>query len=99
MKTLLVVEPEVLRNAGARFSYRCIVFQVHLLVFERSPQPLDKDVVHTAPPAVHADGDLPRRQLAGELLAGELRTLVAVKDVRPSPAQRRLRSFAAGVER
>src|SRR5580658_3297088 len=98
MKTLLVVEPEVLRNAGARFIHRYIVFQIHLLVFERPPQPLDKNVVHTASPAVHADGDLPRRQLAGELLAGELRPLVAVKDVRPSPAQRGLERFDAEVD-
>src|SRR5258708_19476795 len=46
--------------------------QVNLLVFETAPQPLDEDVVHAAPLAIHANRDLVPAQHAGEVVAGEL---------------------------
>src|SRR4029453_12560328 len=45
--------------------------EVDLLVFEAAPQPLDKDVVHVAALAIHADRDLVALQGAGEVVAGE----------------------------
>ena len=42
------------------------------LVFERTPQPLDKDVVHAPAPAVHRDLDAGGLQVPGEGAAREL---------------------------
>ena len=46
-------------------------------VFERSPQPLDEDVVHPAAAAVHRDADFGLPQGVGEGKAGKLRALMA----------------------
>ena len=44
----------------------------HTLVFQRSPQPLDEDVVHPAATAIHRDADASVLQRGGEGEAGEL---------------------------
>src|SRR6202451_3994960 len=98
MQPFLVVEPEIPFDPGSRLRHRLVIFQVHLLVLERSPQPLNENVVHTASPPIHADGDLPGRQLTGELLAGELRTLIAVEYLRPPPPQGAPQRLDAEVE-
>src|ERR1700710_295525 len=56
--------------------------QVHLLVFDAAPQPLDEHVVAPCALAVHADGDGVAGEHAGEGRAGELRALIGVEDVR-----------------
>src|ERR1035438_2390710 len=61
VRPFLVVESEILFDPGPCFRHRLVGFQVHLLVFERSPQPLDENVVHAASPSVHADADLDRK--------------------------------------
>src|SRR5947209_6384185 len=71
--------------------------QVHLLVFERTPQSLDENVVHAASPPVHADRDLARYQFSGEPVAGELRSLIAVEDIRPTSPQSTLQRFEAEI--
>src|SRR5271169_5254484 len=48
-------------------------------VFERSPQPLDEDVVHPAAATVHRDADFGLPQGVGEGKAGELRALIGVE--------------------
>ena len=42
------------------------LMQIDGLVFERTPQPLDKDVVHAPAPAVHRDLDAGGLQAPGE---------------------------------
>ena len=46
--------------------------KVDLFVFETAPQPLDKNVVHEAAFAVHADRDAMLLQGAGKVVTGEL---------------------------
>src|SRR3954463_609176 len=87
MKTFLIVKPEVTFDAGSGFRHRRVVFQVHLLVFERTPQALDENVARAAPPPVHADRDRGRYQFSGKPVAGELRPLIAVENIRPPPPQ------------
>src|SRR3982751_3954970 len=64
--------------------------EVDLLVLDRSPEPLDEDVVAPGTLAVHADGDSVPGQHAGEGLAGELAALIGVEDLRPAGAGRGL---------
>jgi hypothetical protein len=56
--------------------------QIHLLVFDAAPQPLDEHVVAPGAFAVHADRNAVVGEHAGEGRAGELRTLVGVEDLR-----------------
>src|SRR5467141_3273256 len=72
--TLIIVEADPGANAGFRLGHRRIGMEVDLFVFEAAPQSLDEDVVHAAPLAVHADGDIMGLQSAGEAVAGELAT-------------------------
>src|ERR1700731_5163646 len=62
----VIVKAEPNANAGLRLSDRRIGMEVDLLVFQAAPQPLDKDVVHAAALAVHADRDPVVLQGAGE---------------------------------
>src|SRR5467141_504646 len=72
MLALLVVENQPSPDAGLSRGDGAIGMQVNLLVFETAPQPLDEDVVHAAPLAIHANRDLVPAQHAGEVVAGEL---------------------------
>src|SRR5260370_24999870 len=72
MLALVIVEAEPGANASPGLGNADIGVEVDFLVFEASPQSLDKDVVHAAPLAIHADGDLVALQGAGEVVAGEL---------------------------
>ena len=74
MLTLIIVEADPGAKAGFRLGHRRIGMEVDLFVFEAAPQSLDEDVVHAAPLAVHADGDIMGLQSAGEAVAGELAT-------------------------
>src|SRR6516165_170102 len=78
---LLIVEAEPGADAGLGLSDRRISVEVDFLVFEAAPQPLDKDVVHAAALAVHADHDAVPLQSAGEIVAGELAGLVGIEDL------------------
>src|SRR5215212_10196832 len=57
-----------------------------LLVLDRSPEPLDEDIVAPSTLAVHADPDPIAGQYPGEDFAGELATLIGIEDLRPAMA-------------
>src|SRR5262252_161172 len=82
-----VVEVQPAANAGLGFGHCRIGIEVDLLVFETAPQPLDKDVVHAAALAVHADRDAMPLQGAGKIVTGELAALVGIEDFRPGIAR------------
>src|SRR5712675_2429843 len=54
--------------------------QVDPFMLHGPPQALDKDVVVAAPASIHADRDPVIPQHRGELVAGELRTLIGIED-------------------
>src|SRR2546430_16561582 len=54
--------------------------QVDPFVLDGPPQALDKDVVVAAPASIHADLDPVIPQHCGERVAGELSTLIGIKD-------------------
>src|SRR6195952_1607954 len=83
-------------DRGARRADGIVGLQVDLFVLDRPPQPFDEDVVAPRAPAVHADGDPSLPQHAGEGVAGELRALVAIEDLRLAvPDERFLQSLDA----
>lgn len=64
--------------------------EVDALIFQRSPQPLNEDVVHPAALTIHRDADVGILQGVGEGEAGELRALIRVEDLRSAEAGDRL---------
>jgi hypothetical protein len=87
MEPLRVVKFEILIQCASDFSDRTVVVEIYFLIFDRSPQALDKDVVKDAAPAVHADGDPTSFQPVRELGAGELAALICVEDLRLGTTQ------------
>ena len=81
MRAALIVEHEVLADAGPRIADAVIGMQIDLLVLDRLPEPLDEDVVSPAPFTIHADADAARLERASELQTGELAALVGVEDL------------------
>src|SRR5271169_2280095 len=82
MWTTAIVEVEVAPDRCAGLGYTVVGSQIHLLVFDAAPQPLDEDIVPPGALAVHADGDGVFDQHASEGRAGELAALVRVEDIR-----------------
>ena len=72
MLALGIVKLQPSANSSLGFGNSRISVEVDLFVFETAPQPLDKDVVHAPPLAIHADRDLMPFQGAGEIVTGEL---------------------------
>ena len=85
-----VVEVHPPTDAGPNLGTGCELGQVDAFVRERSPQPLDEHVVHPAALAVHRDADASLLEHVGEVDAGELAALVAIKDLRRAIALERL---------
>jgi len=73
VRPLAVVELKPQRNAPPCLGHGLVRLQVHLLVFETPPKPLDKDVIEPSTPAVHADLNAGLLEQAGEKLARKLK--------------------------
>src|SRR5262245_31286233 len=77
-----VVEVQIASDQSAGLADAVVGAQIHLLVLDAAPQPLDEHIVAPGAPAVHADGDPVFDQHASECRAGELAALVRVEDLR-----------------
>src|SRR5271167_2799138 len=82
MRPSVIVEAEVAPDRRARLGSGVVGPEIHLLVLDAAPQPLDEDIVPPGALAVHADGDAVFDQHAGECRAGELAALIRVEDLR-----------------
>ncbi len=83
-----VVEVEVSAQPGSRFRDAVVGPEIHLLVLDGLPQPVDEDVVAPAALTVHRDLDVMGLEHRSEGQAGELAALVGVEDLRcPMAAQ------------
>ena len=58
MRALGVVKWEIFGQTNHQFAHRGITLQIHVFILDVAPQPLDKDVVENASPAIHADDDI-----------------------------------------
>ena len=76
-----VVKLEVTPDLASGFADRLVGMQVDVLVFERTPEALDEDVVGPATLAIHADLDAFFFEPSGEGFAGELTALIGVEDL------------------
>ena len=78
MWTAAIVKVEISTDRMSSLADGFIGSQIHLLVFDASPQPLDEHIIPPGPFAVHADGDAVAGEHGGEGRTGELRALVGV---------------------
>src|SRR6516164_255908 len=82
MWTLAIVEVEIASNGATGFTDALVSSQIHLLVFDASPQTLNKHVVSPSPLAIHADLYSSVGKDTGKRRADELAALVCVEYVR-----------------
>src|SRR5260370_30218396 len=82
MRTPQIIPVEELSQAALLFDAVGRWAQVDPFVLDGPPQALDEDVVVAASASIHADFDPVIPQHRGELVAGELRTLIGIEDVR-----------------
>ena len=80
--TSAIIKVQVAADRSAGVADAFVGPQIHLLVFNAAPKPLDEHIVPPSAPAVHADGDLAFDQHASERHAGELAALIRVEDLR-----------------
>ena len=84
MRPPAVVEGQIAADGGSRLGHAVVSFEIHLLVFDAAPEPLDKYIVALGALAIHADRDVIPEQPAGEVVAGELAPLIGVEDPQPA---------------
>src|SRR5450830_1215424 len=82
MRSAAVVEVQVAADRSAGLADAIVGPQIHLLIFDAAPQPLDEDIIPPGALAIHADGDPVFDQHASECSAGELAALIGVEDIR-----------------
>ncbi len=96
MGPLGVVEPDPFCDDPVGMEAVDELMQMDGFVFERAPQPLDKDVVHAPAATVHGDRHPGVLEPVRELEAGELAALVGVEDLRSAVGvERRIQSLDA----
>src|ERR1017187_1141831 len=81
MRPAVIIEVEIAADRRAGLGHSVVGSEIHLLVFDAAPQPLNEDVVAPRALSVHADRDAILDQHAGERDARELRALVCVEDL------------------
>jgi len=77
---VVVVDPSI--HTPLEFRHGAVVLQVNVLLLQAAPEPLDEDVVDPAPTAVHAGLRPHRFDRFDPGLAGELRSLIRIEDLR-----------------
>lgn len=90
MDALLIVKAQVGTQALPRLTWRRVVVQIHLLLFDSTPQPFSENVVQCVPFAIHADAHIMRKQQLRVLRAGKLAALIAIPNLRPGLRERSL---------
>ena len=58
VRPILVVEAEVLVQAGEQRGYGLILLEVDIFVFDATPEPFDEDIVEAPTTSIHTDADV-----------------------------------------
>lgn len=81
MRPPCVVERQISTQAFPSRRHAVIGAQIYLFIFDRPPEPFDKDVVSPRAFAVHADLDIGILQGLDEVYGRELAALVGIHDL------------------
>ena len=79
VRTAVVVEVEIIREAGVGLAQAAPLLEEDAFVSDAAPESLDEDVVHEAAPSVPRGLDAVPERPADEGRGSELRTLVGVE--------------------
>ncbi len=82
MRLFVVVQVEVITQAGEQSRYGGILFDIDVLILDRPPEPFHEDIVKDPATVVHADTNIRRPQLVCKVVGSKLNTLVSVADFR-----------------
>src|SRR5512139_3154734 len=74
--SLPIVEVKIPRQSVSSVFNFSVFREINLFVFNRSPQPLHKDLIVHPASSIHTDPDSPCRQRIQEFRAGKLHALV-----------------------
>ena len=77
-----VVSLEPVPQSLPQITQRSIFFQIHILVFQRSPKSLDENIIHPTTFPVHAHFDAQTLQFSHPLRRCELAALIRVEYLR-----------------
>jgi hypothetical protein len=77
-----IVEGQISAKGGPGFWHIAIGMHIDFLVFDRSPQLFNKEIVLPGSFTIHADGDLGMLQNLREGQRGEMRSLISIENVR-----------------
>src|ERR1700674_4437590 len=81
MRTLVIVEVEVVLQRREQFEASGEVAGINQLVLERAPQSFDENIVQRAAAAIHADQDSALLERSQKVGGGDLRALIGVPDL------------------
>ena len=84
VRSFCIVEGEPVPNSFSGLARRLVFVEVHLFVFDASPEPFREDVIRGSTFPVHADLDVPGKEAAEIAVTGEVRSLVTVENGRRS---------------
>src|SRR5262249_24782376 len=85
-----VIDPQKLAELLASLTWRRIIMQIDMFIFNRPPQALSKDVIQGATFAIHTQARTGIQYQLAELRTGELTALVSIPDLRRGLHQRSL---------
>ena len=80
MKTLPVVEREILVQTRPAVPQTGVVVEVDLFILDGSPQAFNEDIIEDPSAAIHADPYPRGEEPVGERRAGELAALITIED-------------------
>ena len=80
MQAILIVELKIRFQPFFCISYRLIIFDIHLLIFDTSPEPLNKNVVQCSSSTIPTDTHISSFEPVDKLITGKLRSLVVVEN-------------------
>lgn len=92
MRSFGIVEGEICTQSLGGLSHALIVLEIDFLILDASPESLHEDVVPAPSPSVPTDSDAFLFESVGEIFTGELRSLIAVEDIRLGVPERSLHS-------
>ncbi len=78
MRAMAIIVADPARDPGAQFSAGFESMQIYAFIFQRTPQPLNENVVHPAAAPIHADPDALGLQNPAKAGAGELTVLIGI---------------------
>ena len=72
MRSLIVIELEVLWQLEYCIHHRVVVIYVYFFILDTTPEAFNKDIIQGSDTAIHTDDDSVWLQLTGEFIIGEL---------------------------